>query len=342
MNFDFLHKEAFVLDSHIDTPSMLLENIDLGIRNERGHVDFPRMKEGGVDGAFFAIYIPKDFSPDQATVRAIDLISRVYDAVDLNKETAAFAFSVEQARKNKKNGLISVFMGMENGSAIQKNLSLLHLFHRFGIRYMTLCHNSNNEICDSCAPKEKRWGGISKFGIDVVSELNRLGILIDCSHASDETFYDALKYSKAPIVATHSSCRSLCHHPRNLTDVMIKDLASQGGVIQVNFYPRFLDDSFVNSDIISLSDELEKWQELYRSDLYNEEYRKHYFEGMEKLRKYPSVSYKKIVDHIDHIVHLVGAEHVGLGSDFDGIEVAPDGMRDISMFPNITKELISR
>lgn len=339
MFFDFLHKEGFVLDTHIDTPSMMLENIDLGRKNERGHVDFIRMKEGGVDGAFFAIYIPVDLSPNDATAHAINLISKVYDAVDLNKDKAAFAFSPAQARKNKKNGLISVFLGMENGSAIQKNISLLHFFHRFGIRYLTLCHNANNDICDSCAPIEKRWGGISPFGREVVRELNRLGILIDCSHSSDDTFYDALRYSISPIVATHSCCRALSNHPRNLTDEMIKDLASQGGVVQVNFYPRFLDDSFVCDDF---DPRVEKWQELYRLDLNNIEYHDLYFEGMEKLKNHPSVSYKRIADHIDHVVELVGPKHVGLGSDFDGIEIAPEGMRDISQFGNIAQELVSR
>lgn len=339
---DKLHSEAFVLDSHCDTPSMLLENIDLGKRLDRGHVDFVRMKEGGVDGMFFAIYTSNRLSPDEATHRALELLSRTYDAVDRNKDKVAFAFSVSQARENKKKGLLSIFLGMENGSPIQKDLSMLRLFYRFGIRYMTLTHTGNNEICDSCAPKEKRWGGVSPFGREVIAEMNRLGIIIDISHVSDDTFYDALKYSKTPIVATHSCCRALCNHPRNLTDQMIKDLAAAGGVIQVNFYPAFLDQNFGTDAFWALADEFDEKQQSSRRDLDSVSKRELYHEIEKKLLNYPAPSYKMIVDHIDHIVKLVGASHVGLGSDFDGIETPPEGMKDVSCFPMFTKELKAR
>ena len=192
---DKLHQEAFVLDSHCDTPSMLLENVDLGQRLDRCHVDFHRMKEGGVDGSFFAIYTSNSLTPDAATRRALELISRTYDAVDQNRDKVAFAFSVEEALENKKKGLISIFLGMENGLPIQKDLHMLRLFYRFGVRYMTLTHAGNNDICDSCGPKEKRWGGVSPFGQEVIAEMNRLGMVIDVSHISDEAFYDVIKYS---------------------------------------------------------------------------------------------------------------------------------------------------
>lgn len=337
-----LHKDSFVLDSHCDTPSMLLEGINISKRSGRTQVDIEKMIEGGIDAIFFAIYSPASLSADESTVYALSQISKCYDAVDQNKNRIAFAFSPEDAVENKKKGVISIFLGMENGSPIQENLSLLGLFRRLGIRYMTLCHSKHNDICDSCTPVKPRWGGLSPFGKELVEELNRTGIMIDCSHASDATFYDLLKHSKAPVVATHSCCRALCNHPRNLTDDMIKDLASLGGVIQVNFYPVFLNNDFGDDEYVRLSEEGEKWQNLYRSDLHNLVYRENYFNIQRQLNRYPSVSYKRIIDHIDHIVELVGAEHVGLGSDFDGINIAPEGLRDISGYPNITTELLAR
>ncbi|MBQ2243967.1 MAG: dipeptidase [Bacteroidales bacterium] len=339
---DKLHQEAFVLDSHCDTPSMLLENVDLGKRLDRCHVDFQRMKEGGVDGSFFAIYTSNSLTPDAATRRALELISRTYDAVDQNRDKVAFAFSVEEALENKKKGLISIFLGMENGLPIQKDLHMLRLFYRFGVRYMTLTHAGNNEICDSCGPKEKRWGGVSPFGQEVIAEMNRLGMIIDVSHISDDAFYDVIKYSKAPVAATHSCCRALCGHRRNMTDDMIKALAENDGVIQINFYPAFIDDSFASDEFSELADDFDAKQFASRMEPDNDEKRAAYHEVEKKLANFPAPSYKRVVDHIDHVVKLVGAKHVGLGSDFDGIETPPEGVRDISKFPLFTEELKAR
>jgi len=332
----------FVLDTHIDTPSMLLEDIDIGKRLSYGHVDFPRMKEGGVDGAFFAIYIPKELGQPRAAEHAVRLISAVYDAVDRNREQAAMACSASDAYENQSKGLVSVFMGMENGTPIGDDLKLLRFFHRMGIRYLTLCHNADNLICDSAASASPHWGGLSPFGREVVREMNRLGMLIDLSHASDKTFYDVLETSEYPVVASHSSCRAICHHRRNLSDDMIRDLASCGGVVQVNFYPYFLWDGWASPALDGLIEEYEKWQNLYRHDLRDEVALQKYHLIAAELKSYPSVSYKKIADHVDHVVSLVGPEHVGLGSDFDGIEITPEGMRDISQFHLILQELESR
>jgi membrane dipeptidase len=195
---------------------------------------------------------------------------------------------------------------LENGSPIGDSIDNIKWFYDKGIRYITLCHSSDNQICDSCASAEKTWGGLSPFGKEVVAEMNRLGILVDVSHVSDDTFYDVLKYSSRPVVATHSCCRAICGHPRNMTDDMIKALADAGGVIQINFYPFFLDPEFTDID--------------------------------SSIRP----SYKKVADHIDHVVNLVGIDHVGIGSDFDGIEVTPEGMDDISMMPVLFEELKDR
>lgn len=298
----------FVLDSHCDTPSQMLRGRDLVKDNSHAHVDFPKLKRGGVDAAFFALYIPAEMNENEAYTHAMSLFNCVHDAIAANPDKAVLTLDPQQAYKNKADGLFSIFLGLENGSPIGKSLEKLREFHNKGVRYMTLCHSRNNEICDSCASAVKTWYGLSPFGREVVAEMNRLGMLIDVSHISDEAFYDVLKYSTKPVVATHSCCRALADHPRNMTDDMIRALAAKGGVIQINFYPVFLDDSFHEEEMFTAS----------------------------------RPSYTKIADHIDHVVDLVGIDHVGIGSDFDGIDVAPEGLEDISMMTKLFEELLRR
>lgn len=295
----------FVLDTHCDTPSEILRGRDLSKDNDNAHVDFPKLKRGGVDGVFFALYIPAsyDTDPDKGFEYACKMMEGVEKTVEENLESAAFAHSVEEAYVNNRESKVSIFLGLENGSPIGNSLDRLKWFYDRGVRYITLCHSADNQICDSCASAEKRWRGLSPFGREVVSEMNRLGMLIDVSHVSDDTFYDVLKYSDKPVVATHSCCRALADHPRNMTDDMIVALAKAGGVIQINFYPYFLDSAF---------------------------------DGQHRP------SFRLIADHIDHVVKLVGIDHVGIGSDYDGIEVTPEGMDDISMMPVLFDELKTR
>lgn len=339
MSYKKLHEEAFVLDSHCDTPLALIKGSDLSKRLRKGHFDFIRMKEGGLDGVFFAIYTSGSLEPDAATRRALQLIARTYDTVEANSDKVAFALSAQEALENKKNGLGSIFMGMENGSPIQKDLSLLRLFYDMGIRYMTLSHAANNEICDSCASKEKRWNGLSPFGIEVVKEMNRLGMLIDVSHISDDSFYDVLKYSTKPVVATHSCCRALADHPRNLTDQMIKDLATKDGVIQINFYPPFLNSDY-GVDFWPLCDAYDEAEEKFKRN--PTKYRKEFRDAEKAMNALPRPSYTEVIDHIDHVVKLVGVKHVGIGSDYDGIEVTPEGLEGVDKLPLLTKELLER
>ena len=340
----------FLLDSHCDAPLMLAKGADFGRRVEQGytpgrfpitHVDFPRMKKGGVNGSFFAIYTSCALTPDQATRRAFELIAEVYDAVEQNQDLAALTTTPAQARHNARNGLISIFMGMENGAPIQKDLSLLRMFNRLGITYMTLTHSRSNEICDSCTSPEPVWGGLSPFGREVVAEMNRLGMLVDVSHISDDSFWDVLKCSKAPVVATHSCCRALNEHPRNMTDEMIVALAEKGGVIQINFYPSFLDRAYAEK-VGALIDAEEDTQVEWVKNPADPALQQRMRETVEAMNAVPRPSYKKIVDHIDHVVKLVGIKHVGLGSDFDGIETCPDGLEDISKIQKIIIELRKR
>jgi len=339
----------FLLDSHCDAPIMLAKGADFGQNVEKGfvpgkypvtHVDYARMKKGGVNGSFFAIYTSNRLTPDQATYRAMELVSKVYDSVEDNPDKVAFAFSHAQAKRNMKNGLISIFLGMENGLPIQNDLSLLRMFYRMGVRYMTLTHAGHNQICDSCGPKEKKWGGVSPFGKEVIAEMNRLGMLVDVSHISDDSFWDVIKYSKAPAVATHSCCRALCGHRRNMTDEMIKALAEKGGVIQINFYPMFLDD--MSEEFCNADDDFDTADYAWRDAPDNKQLQDELQKRTEFLDSLPRPSYKRIVDHIDHVVKLVGVRHVGIGSDFDGINTCPAGLEDISKMQKVIIELRKR
>ena len=334
----------FVLDSHCDTPSQILRLRDLKLDNEYAHVDFPKLKRGGVDAAFFALYVPAalDAEPEKAYEYAMKLLDGVNHTLASNPSLAALAVNEEQAIANKDNGLFSVFIGLENASPIDC-LEKVKCLYDTGVRYITLCHSANNAICDSCAPKVKKWGGLSPFGKELVAEMNRLGMLVDVSHVSDDTFYDVLKYSTKPVVATHSCCRALCNHPRNMTDDMISALAAKGGVIQINFYPLFLDGSFskvlADSGIEERGELIEK---EFIADPGNAEKRAAWNAIQAELQALARPSYKLIADHIDHVVSLVGIDHVGIGSDYDGIEVTPEGMEDVSMMPKLFEELRAR
>ena len=299
----------FILDSHCDTPSELVRGRNMFADSPESHVDFPKLRRGEVDGAFFALYIPADMDTDEAYAHALKMSGAVKNLIEAAPDRARLAVSADEALENKSKGLFSIFLGLENGSPIGKSMDRLHEFYDSGVRYMTLCHSRDNQICDSCASAEGKWHGLSPFGKEVIAAMNSMGMLVDVSHISDKSFYDVLECSSKPVVATHSCCRKLADHPRNMTDEMIRNLASAGGVIQINFYPVFLDSSFT------------------------------YSEGMDMSAR---PSYRYIADHIDHVVSLVGTDHVGIGSDFDGIEVTPKGMEDISMMPVLFDELRKR
>lgn len=333
----------FVLDSHCDTPTQILRLRNLALDNDHSHVDFPKLKRGGVDGAFFALYIPASLEEGAAMDYALRQYDAVLSTLEANPDKAALAITSDQAFRNKENGLFSVFLGLENGSPIGKSIERIKLFYDKGIRYITLCHSGDNEICDSCASQVKKWGGLSPFGVEMVKEMNRLGMLIDVSHISDSSFYDVLKYSDKPVVATHSCCRALADHPRNMTDDMIRALADAGGVIQINFYPLFLDAGF--SRILAssgISERGERVEAEFIADPSDSDKRAAWYSIQDELQALSRPSFKLIADHIDHVVNLVGIDHVGIGSDFDGIEITPSGMEDVSKMPVLFKELSSR
>ena len=328
-----------VLDSHCDSPSQMHRLRNFGIDNARAQVDFPKMIKGGVDASFFALFTPNTLTNEQAAELADKMMAVMRRQVGENADKVAFAYSAEEVYMNKDKGLISILIGMENGSPICGSLDKLRDYYRQGVRYLTLTHNGDNDICDSCAGNH-RWGGLSPFGKEVVAEMNRLGMIIDIAHCADDTVRDCLKYSKAPIVTTHSCCKALASHRRNLTDELIKAIAEKGGVIQINFYPVFLSDEFANDPVYQeVDDRCGEIEKKFRACPSNPEYFAGWQKGLAELESLDRPSYKVVVDHIDHVVKIAGVDHVGLGSDFDGIDVTPAGLEDISKFQIVIEEL---
>ena len=318
-----LHFSSLVLDTHIDTPLQMKDpNFDFGRENGSGHVDLPRLKRGGLDGAFFSIYMPGTVTGPKAVSDSLKTIASVHRLVEMYGDSLKLCTSASDVRRAQRLGKFAVLMGMEGGHMIHNSLPILRMYARLGIRYLTLTHNVNTDWADSVADS-RVYGGLNDLGRSVVKELNRLGVLVDVSHVSDETFWDVLEVTEAPVVASHSSCRDLSNHPRNMNDEMIRALAEQGGVIQITFVDQFLDVEHHAAREASI-------QEASSDG------------GAETDRKpIPPVIWERIVDHIDHAVQVAGVDHVGLGSDFDGADM-PRGMEDVSLLPKITRELLRR
>ena len=327
-----------VLDSHCDTPSQVVRLRDLGVRSRLGHIDFPKLKEGGVDACFFALYTSQSMPQEKSLPYVHKMLSMSKDAVSACNYVS-FASSVSDIRTNKAKGLISILFGMENGAPIGRSIAALEDLYSKGVRYLTLTHNGDNQIADS-ASEAKTWNGLSPFGEEVVARMNELGMIVDLAHASDKTFYDCLSASETPIVTTHSCCRALAAHRRNLDDKMLRSLADKGGVIQINFYPAFLDDGFNSAFSANpLSDEADAVEAEFIADPADAAQRKAWDEMQERLLAIERPSYKKVVDHIDHAVNVAGIESVGIGSDFDGIVVPPKGLENTSKMQVIFEEL---
>jgi len=345
---DKLHNSMLAVDTHCDTPMRLYRGgLDLGIRNERGCVDFPRMKEGGLDAEFFAIFIgqgprnPEAF--EAAHLQTLATFDSIRANVSRNSEIAGIALSPEDAYRLKSEGKVSVFLGIENGYPVGTDISRVKQYYDLGARYITLCHSYNNDICDSSTDKSgPEHDGLSALGEEVVKEMNRVGMMIDVSHISDASFYDVINASKAPVIASHSSCRALCESPRNLDDEMLQALKKNGGVIQICLLSDYLRQPEPNPEYDAKARELrEKWRSLGR-DLTEDEQEQRWNE-MSALRK----EYVKLatvahaVDHIQHVVDIIGIDYVGIGSDFDG-GGGIEGCMDVSMMKNITVELLRR
>jgi membrane dipeptidase len=319
---------------------------DLGKRHNEGCVDFPRMKEGGLHAEFFAVFTAQgprnDSTYSKAHQKALDILNEINKNVAKNSSLAEIATTPDDAYLLKKAGKIAAFIGMENGYPVGKDLTRIKLYYDLGARYMTLAHTKNNDICDSSTdPAGAENNGLSAFGIQVVKEMNRLGMMVDISHISDKSFYDVLKITKAPVIASHSSCRALCGSPRNLADDMLLALKENGGVIQICILGNYLKTPEPNPELDSKLKELKDKYGDYDalSDSVKKVVRKEYRDIRKKYEK--SATVKDIVDHIDHVVQVIGIDYVGIGTDFDG-GGGVEGCRTVSDMKNITIELLRR
>jgi membrane dipeptidase len=311
-----LHAQAIIVDGHNDIPSIMQKaRTDLAHPGAGTHTDLARMKASGIGAEFFSIYVDAALVDHPTALgggplrRALDLVDLTYRQVEKYPADLVLATSVDEIRMAKKDGKIAVLMGVEGGHAIESSLGALRMLHRLGCRYMTLTHTNTNEWADSSGTggaTPARHHGLTPFGQEVVREMQRIGMLVDVSHVSDETFWATLKVARAPIIASHSSARALAEHRRNLSDDMLRGVAQNGGIVMVNFWPQFLSHEYAQA------------------------------------RPGPRITLSRIVDHIDHIVKVAGIDHVGLGSDFDGVPALPEDLGGIEGLPKITLELVRR
>ena len=316
-----LHREAIVIDTHNDITSAITDDgFDMGAKDTSGknQTDIPRMKEGGLDADFFAIYVAAKYAKEGgAARRALDMIDGVYEQARRHPESLEMAFTSDDIRRIHKTGKIASLMGIEGGHAIEDSLSALRQFYRLGVRYMTLTHTNTNNWADSAGginnPAEKRHGGLSDFGREVVREMNRLGMMVDVSHVADDTFQDVIETTQAPVIASHSSCRALTNVSRNLTDNMLKALAQNRGVVMINFYNGFINTEYARPGAPA------------------------------PAKPANAATMEMLIQHFEHAIKVAGIDHVGIGSDFDGVDgMLPGGMEDVSKLPAITYELLKR
>jgi len=338
-----VHKSALLIDTHNDVTSSTVAGLDFSQRRQQGHTDLPRLQQGGVGATFFAVYVAANYTNgNHSANRTLQMIDTVRnDIVGKNPEAFELVTTADGIVAAHKEGKIAALMGIEGGHAIEDSLRLLRDYYLLGVRYMTLTHSNSNHWADSSGDANKPNNGLSPFGKQVVGEMNRLGIMVDISHVADKTFWDALDVSKAPIFASHSSCRALSDVPRNMTDDMIVALAKKNGVVQINFSCDFLNPESART--AALTPEMQTQMRQLQADMANkspDELR----QALAKIRAGRPPMHRATIDdvvkHIDHVVKIAGIDHVGIGSDFDGVECTPEGLDDVSKFPNLTRKLL--
>ncbi len=339
-----IHREAIVVDAHSDTTWRFMhEEWDFTARHDDGHMDLPRMRDGGIDAQFFAVCKARAVAQGDTDLlkQALDMIDGVHGAVRRYPDDLAQATTADEVRAAVSEGKIAAVIAIEGGYLIEDDLRLLRTYHRLGARSMTLTHGFHTSWADSAGigvSLEPKHGGLTDFGREVVREMNRLGMMVDVSHVAESTLRDALEVSSAPLLASHSGCRALADHPRNISDEMIQALAAKGGVIHIVFFPLFIDPEKARM-VRDLRPQIERLQEELKDDpdRFQEERRRLH----QRMTETPSPA-SLIVDHIEHVIELVGDEHVGLGADWDGVSFLPQGMEDCSKVPYITLELLRR
>jgi membrane dipeptidase len=348
-----IHNSAIVIDTHADTPQRFLDdNFDIGSTDPKdfGHISLDKARNGNLGAEFFSIWVEPETNQGHFAQHTLDLIDSVYVQAARHPDRMTMAFSVDDIERAHQQKKLAALMGIEGGHSIENDIHLLRDFYRLGVRYMTLSWSNTNEWADSSGdiddPKIQHHNGLTDFGKQVVLEMNRLGMMVDISHVADKTFWDAIAVTKAPVIASHSSARALCNAPRNMTDDMLRAVARNGGVVDVNFFAGFLDQSYWNA-VRAQQKEQEAATHAYLEKLKAEGKQVTYADEdritREWIAKIPRPPFAVLIDHIDHIAKVAGVDHVGLGSDFDGVSGAtPAGMDSAADLPKITQALLDR
>jgi len=348
-----IHDSALIIDTHADTPQRFLdEGFDIGSTdpNDIGHISLDKARRGNLGAEFFSIWVEPETNQGHFAKHTFDLIDSVYEQAARHPDRMMMAFSTSDIERAHREHKLAALMGIEGGHSIEADIHLLRDYYRLGVRYMTLSWSNTNEWADSSGdvndPKIQHHNGLTDFGKQVVLEMNRLGMIVDISHVADKTFWDAIAMSKAPVIASHSSARALANAPRNMTDDMLKAVAKNGGVVQVNFFNGFIDENFRKAEEAQRPDQ-EAARQKYIAQMKSEGKEVNYIEldriEREFIAKIPRPPLKSLIDHIDHIAKVAGVDHVGLGSDFDGVSGAtPQGIDSAADLPKITQALLDR
>ena len=339
-----LATSIIITDGHIDLPYRLNQKWeDVSRRTRSGDFDYVRAREGGLDAPFMSIFTPAEaYRQGRSKALADSLIDLVERLAHDHPDRFALATSPGDVETNFEQGIISLCMGMENGSPIEDDLSNLEHFYRRGVRYITLTHSKDNQICDSSYDTTRTWHGLSDFGREMVTEMNRIGIMVDVSHVSDDAFWQIMEITRAPVIASHSSCRYfISDFERNISDDMIRRVAANGGVVQINF-----GSTFISQRAREWADAYKKVRTPYYAEhniaMHSEEDRA-FLAAYRETNPFPFADVSDVADHIDHVVGLVGVEHVAFGSDFEGVDVTlPTGLKDASAYPNLIHHLLER
>ena len=343
-----VHRGALLIDTHNDVPWRVVDGFDIGSSTGEWHTDLTRLKAGGLGAVFFVAYVSGDYvDGNRSAHRTLQLLDTIKkDIIGKYPKDFAFATSAREIEDARKSGKIAALIGIEGGHAIEDDLGLLRQYYNLGARYMTLTHTNTNNWADSSGDATKagvkRHGGLTDLGKQVVREMNRLGMMVDISHTADATFNDALAVSTAPIIASHSSCRALTNHPRNLTDAMIVALAKKGGVVQINFNCNFLSEKFRAAQAAEEPRLEARFKQVTAGKKLNEAEIDGTYQRLRLEMNLTRASLSDVVDHIDHVRKIAGIDAIGIGSDFNGVTCTPQGLDDVSKFPNLTRALLER
>ncbi len=343
-----LHRDAIVIDTHSDTTPRFEDGswrFDERHAAAQGHMDLPRMREGGLDVQFWSIYLGKPAAKGLAIQEALQRIDAVHRMVDRYPEQVALATTVEQIRFYAGQGKVVSLMGVEGGHIIEGDLAVLRAFYRLGVRYMTLTHSFHTGWADSSGTREDLeplHHGLTPFGEEVVIEMNRLGMMVDISHVSDDTFWDVLEVTRAPVIASHSSVRAVANHRRNVDDEMLRGLARNGGVVMINFYPAYIDEVAADETRAYFARWNEHLSSVRERTAEDPKARRSAYQAHFAQYPVPQVSLEVLLDHFDHAIRVAGPDHVGIGADWDGVASMPIGMEDVSQLPNLTRGLLER